>query len=159
MALIDEVKQMSDDDLGWALSVISQEIATRKELSAIPQKIEALNREYLSASGMTEGSAWVQPTGAHDAYPQGWEVRHNDKTWESLTPANVWEPGVSGWREVVLPEPPESEEGPSAADWVQPTGAHDAYGQDDRVSHAGKMWVSNVNGNVWEPGVYGWTAV
>lgn len=41
--------------------------------------------------------------------------------------------------------------------WSQPTGAHDAYGAGDRVSHNGKHWTSDADGNVWEPGVYGWT--
>lgn len=44
-------------------------------------------------------------------------------------------------------------------EWVQPIGAHDAYVQGDKVSHNGSNWVSSVNGNVWEPGVYGWEAV
>ena len=44
-------------------------------------------------------------------------------------------------------------------DWVQPTGAHDAYAAGAKVSHAGKHWTSNVDANVWEPGVYGWTEV
>lgn len=42
-------------------------------------------------------------------------------------------------------------------EWIQPTGAHNAYAQGAKVSHAGKHWVSNVAANVWEPGVYGWT--
>lgn len=42
-------------------------------------------------------------------------------------------------------------------DWVQPTGAHDAYGKGDKVAHNGKHWQSNIDGNVWEPGVYGWS--
>lgn len=42
-------------------------------------------------------------------------------------------------------------------EWVQPTGAHDAYGAGDKVSHNGKHWVSDVDANVWEPGVYGWS--
>lgn len=41
--------------------------------------------------------------------------------------------------------------------WSQPTGAHDAYSAGDRVSHSGKHWTSDADGNVWEPGVYGWT--
>jgi hypothetical protein len=44
--------------------------------------------------------AWVQPTGATDAYAIGARVRHNDKNWQSNTPANVWEPGVFGWDEI-----------------------------------------------------------
>lgn len=40
--------------------------------------------------------------------------------------------------------------------WSQPQGAHDAYKKGDKVSHKGKTWVSTVDNNVWEPGVYGW---
>ena len=40
--------------------------------------------------------------------------------------------------------------------WVQPLGATDAYKAGDKVSHNGKVWVSTVDNNVWEPGVYGW---
>ena len=35
-------------------------------------------------------------------------------------------------------------------DWIQPTGAHDAYAKGAKVSHNGKHWISNVDGNVWE---------
>lgn len=42
-------------------------------------------------------------------------------------------------------------------EWVQPIGAHDAYAQGAKASHGGKNWVSDVDNNVWEPGVYGWT--
>ena len=41
--------------------------------------------------------------------------------------------------------------------WGQPVGAHDSYNTGDKVSHDGKHWISNTDGNVWEPGVYGWT--
>lgn len=41
--------------------------------------------------------------------------------------------------------------------WSQPVGAHDAYSSGAKVSHNGKHWISSVDNNVWEPGVYGWT--
>lgn len=44
-------------------------------------------------------------------------------------------------------------------EWVQPTGAHDAYAKGAKVSHNGKKWVSTADANVWEPGVYGWDEV
>lgn len=51
-------------------------------------------------------------------------------------------------------------------DWIQPTGAHDAYYFGDVRAHAGKVWRSVVENaedgrprNVWEPGVYGWEEV
>ena len=43
--------------------------------------------------------------------------------------------------------------------WVQPLGAQDAYAKDAKVSHNGKHWISDVDANTWEPGVYGWTEV
>ena len=45
-------------------------------------------------------AAWVQPTGAHDAYLLGAQVTHNGHLWESLYAANVWEPGVFGWQDL-----------------------------------------------------------
>ena len=44
-------------------------------------------------------------------------------------------------------------------DWVQPLGAHDAYNIGAKVTHNGKRWTSDIDANVWEPGVYGWTEV
>lgn len=103
----------------------------------------------LMADAHTDGEAWVQPVGAHDAYPLGTTVTHEGKTWANITPANVWTPGVSGWREVVT-------EGYPA--WVQPTGAHDAYEVGDRVRFEGSDWESLIAGNVWSPTAYpaGW---
>ena len=44
-------------------------------------------------------------------------------------------------------------------EWIQPVGSTDAYAKGAKVSHTGKHWISDVDGNVWEPGVYGWTEV
>ena len=41
-------------------------------------------------------------------------------------------------------------------EWIQPTGAQDAYNTGDKVTHNSKHWISSVDANVWEPGVYGW---
>lgn len=44
-------------------------------------------------------------------------------------------------------------------EWIQPTGAHDAYNTGDKVSHNGKHWICTMDANVYEPGVYGWDEV
>lgn len=44
-------------------------------------------------------------------------------------------------------------------DWLQPTGSHDAYAINAKVTHNNKKWISTVDNNVWEPGVYGWNEV
>lgn len=41
--------------------------------------------------------------------------------------------------------------------WTQPLGASDAYMKGDVVSFNGELWTSDVDNNVWQPGVYGWT--
>ena len=41
--------------------------------------------------------------------------------------------------------------------WSAPVGAHDTYSAGAKVSHGEKHWISDQDGNVWEPGVYGWT--
>lgn len=41
-------------------------------------------------------------------------------------------------------------------DWVQPIGVQDAYMMGDKVSHNGSHWISIIDYNTWEPGVYGW---
>ena len=133
-----------------------QELELKEQLAQEQQKSEAsaaIAEAYihLNQQAHEDGQNWVQPTGVHDAYTKGITVKHNGKTWESIVFANVWEPGVSGWREVV------SEGGVAA--WVQPTGAHDAYQTNDRVTHNNKTWVSTHANNVWEPGVFGWGEV
>ena len=65
-----------------------------------------------------------------------------------------WTPDATAslWKEIGDPtaEYPE---------WSQPLGAFDAYAVGAKVSHNGKNWVSTVDDNVWEPGVYGWDEV
>lgn len=47
----------------------------------------------------------------------------------------------------------------AAVEWVQPTGAHNAYAAGAVVLYAGKTWTSTVSNNVWKPGVHGWVEV
>lgn len=150
MTIID-LTTLTSDELAQLQVDVEAEQGRRYAISTAPGRIAEENIRYLDAIGRVDGGQWAQPEGAHDAYPQAWVVEHNGKDWESLIPANVWEPGVSGWRELVAPE-----EGPAA--WVQPSGAHDAYKKGDRVSHLGGVWISTTDGNIWAPGVYGWTA-
>lgn len=41
-------------------------------------------------------------------------------------------------------------------EWVQPTGAHDAYNTGDKVSYNGKRYVCTIDANTYAPDVYGW---
>ena len=44
-------------------------------------------------------------------------------------------------------------------EWSQPIGSHDAYAMGDKVSYDNKKWVSTVDANVWQPGIYGWEEI
>lgn len=43
-------------------------------------------------------------------------------------------------------------------EWEQPDSTN-PYMQGDKVTHNDKTWESNIDNNVWEPGVYGWSEV
>lgn len=40
-------------------------------------------------------------------------------------------------------------------EWVRPTGVHDAYAKGAQVTHRNEKYVSKIDANVWEPGVFG----
>lgn len=89
------------------------------------------------------------------AYTVGKYRNYGSKLYRCVqdhTSQEGWEPDKAGNLWAVAADP--AEEWP---EWSQPMGAHDAYEEGAKVSHAGKHWVSDVNGNVWEPGTSGWT--
>ena len=153
-----DLTDLTDGELEDLQRRASVELERRQVASRLPEQIDRLVHAYLTGTGRESGQPWVQPTGAHDSYPEGWEVTHDGKTWVSLTPANVWPPGVSGWREV-----PAGGDGgePAVPEWVAPTGAHDTYATGDRVTFQGQVWQSALDGNTWSPADYpaAWTLI
>lgn len=84
-------------------------------------------------------------------------VRYNDLLYKCLqahTAQASWKPDVSPSLWVRVDDP--SHEFP---EWVQPTGATDAYNKGDKVSHNEKHWISDYDNNTWEPSVFGWSEV
>lgn len=152
-----ELAAMGDEEFAVLADRVQQEALRRRIQADAVVQAESAVRNWRAASGRAEGEEWVQPTGAHDAYPEGWHVVHDGRDWLSTTPNNVWEPGVSGWRERVS-DGDGGEDSGTYPEWIQPTGAHDAYDLDDRVTYDGRVWRSTTDENVWEPGVYGWEA-
>lgn len=72
---------------------------------------------------------------------------------QSHTSQTDWTPDATPalWTEVAKPG--------EIPVWKQPTGAQDAYMKGDKVHYPGKddpVYISTVDNNVWEPGVYGW---
>lgn len=85
--------------------------------------------------------------------PAGHRVRHGDKLYKLVqehTSQLGWEPGlVSMWTRVVIPDEC------VICDWVQPDSTN-GYMLGDKVRYREKIWVSVLDHNIWEPGVYGW---
>jgi hypothetical protein len=42
--------------------------------------------------------------------------------------------------------------------WQQPDSTN-GYMRGDKVTHNGFVWISDLDNNVWEPGIYGWRKV
>ena len=145
---------LDDPRLAALAARVEREVTRRRTLTRARENAQQANREYLLASGRAPGEAWAPPSSAIDAYPAGWTVAHGGKRWESLTASNVHEPGVSGWRQVPTDEAPVPE-------WVQPTGAHDAYAAGALVTFEGQVYRSRADGNAWSPAEYaaGWEPV
>lgn len=93
-----------------------------------------------------------QETGA---YRVGQIVRYKNnlyRTLQAFTSQKDWTPDTasSQWKRVGSPD------ASGVWPWSQPLGSTDAYAKGAIVTHNGKTWVSEIDGNVWEPGVYGW---
>lgn len=145
----------SDEELEELITAATAEFSVRKELIEAPAKANSAARRYRMIverdNEPGDPAPWVQPTGAHDAYPEGWAVSHSGAYWVSTTPANVWEPGVTGWRE-------ETDTGGGVyPEWKQPLGYHDAYQIGFIVTYGGNIYESVLDNNVWAPEVAGWS--
>ena len=89
------------------------------------------------------------------AYEMGERVRYEGTLYKCVQahPMNeTYIPGeaVSLWAEVLIPS--------GIPEWVQPESTN-PYMKGDHVMHNGYTWVSDIDFNVFEPGVAGWSVV
>lgn len=127
---------------------------TRGKAKQLRQLIESLALtldDETALTGIELFPVWT----TDKAYAVGDRVQYNSTLYKCVqahTSQASWTPDATPalWVIVSLDEYPE---------WKRPTGAHDAYSKDAKVSHNSKRWASDVDSNVWEPGVYGWSEV
>ena len=91
---------------------------------------------------------------AEDTYDAGERVRFGGALYKCLqghTAQADWTPAAapSLWAKVLTSDTGEP------LPWEQPDSTN-PYMKGDKVTHGGKTWVSTLDNNVWEPGVYGW---
>lgn len=90
-------------------------------------------------------------------YAVGDRVRYEDTLYKCLQAHAAqpdWNPvdASSLWAKVLIPNPDVIPE------WEQPDSTN-PYMKGDKVKHNEKTWESDIDNNVWEPGVYGWHEV
>lgn len=88
-------------------------------------------------------------------YAEGFKAQYGGVLYRCLTAhtsQDDWTPDVSPslFAKVLIPDEN------TIPEWEQPESTN-PYAKGDKVTHNGKTWVSDVDNNVWEPGVYGWT--
>lgn len=90
-------------------------------------------------------------------YKVGDRVLYNGTLYKCITAhtsQTAWTPtdAPSLWTKVLIPTPGVIPE------WEQPSSTN-PYAKGDKVKYNGKTWISDIDGNVWEPGAYGWSEV
>ena len=124
----------------------------RKYRSIIEQAAQSLDD-----STALEAASLYPKWASGVSYEAGMRVRYGDTLYTTLTThtsQSDWTPDVapSLFAKVLIPDDTVIPE------WEQPESTN-PYMTGDKVSHNGTTWVSTVDNNVWEPGVYGWSEV
>ena len=149
----EEIEAMQEAQAAYEASERTRPL-TESEVSRllIAQQINTLEVDDNTALRMVEFyPEWANGT----AYTVGYKVQYKGTLFKVLqdhTSQDGWEPNnaPSLWAKVLIPDENVIPE------WEQPDSTN-PYMTGDKVTHNSKTWVSDVDNNVWEPGVYGWT--
>ncbi len=142
-----------DEDAAYDILANSDEFA-----EYIDPEAEALNTILPILTDEQAGlipSVW--PIWAADIqYTAGTRVTHNGVVYKCLqdhTSQTDWAPNLapSLWAKCLV-------DSDTISEWEQPDSTN-PYMKGDKVTHNGSTWISDVDNNVWEPGVYGWSNV
>lgn len=137
-----------------------------------PQEPEELTAQWGFAWSTDPDKALPFVSIATSPYMTGDCCTEDGHVWRSTIDNNVWAPSgyPQGWTDLgevgaaESEEPgtkPEEPEATTYPEWVQPTGAEDAYNTGAVVTYNGKVYQSLMDGNVWSPAGYpqGWQEV
>ena len=132
-------------------------IEKARELRKILEKAMTAAQCLTEAEAITATCLHPKWSGDSVQYTAGQRVQDDGVLYTVLqahTSQPDWKPAAapSLFAKVLIPDPTVIPE------WEQPESTN-PYAKGDKVTHNGKTWVSDIDGNVWEPGVYGWTEV
>ena len=122
--------------------------AKAKQLRQLIEQLAVTLDDETALTGVELFPAWV----VGKAYAVNDRTQYNGTLYKCIqahTSQSDWMPSATPalWKTVSVDEYPE---------WVQPTGAHDAYNIGDKVTYNGQHYVCTSNANVYAPDVYGW---
>ena len=122
--------------------------AKAKQLRQLIEQLAVTLDDETALTGVELFPAWV----VGKAYAVNDRSQYNGTLYKCIqahTSQSDWMPSATPalWKTVSVDEYPE---------WVQPTGAHDAYNIGDKVTYNGQHYVCTSNANVYAPDVYGW---
>lgn len=198
---VEQAHALTDEALGALMSLVWAEQSQREVMRQAADEAERLAARYLEARdggavqsvplppgpgpdgqpvvdpgqptvALSDIAVWVQPTGAHDAYPQRYPVQHGGRVWRSLVAGNVWEPGADGpvptWEDItglstiITPAggdddtPPDVDPDVNPGAGVPPAWVEGAtYEAGARVTYQGHVWECVSKHTAWAG--TGWT--
>ena len=122
---------------------------------SLRKQIESL-AETLDDESALQTPELFQNWHENTSYEVGARVRYKGVLYKCLqthTSQSTWIPtdAPSLWTKVLIP-------GGEIPEWEQPDSTN-PYMNGDKVTHNGKTWISIIDNNVWEPGVYGWEEI
>lgn len=133
--------------------VVDKLAITIDEVDAFQEQLEAITNTLTDEDALSFNLLFEEwsPVGVYNINDR---VRHEGVLYKSLLAHEAqqgWSPAVapSLWAQILID--PEVE-GPQ--EWIQP-GPDNAYHQGDRVIHNGIAYESQIDNNIWEPGVVG----
>ena len=122
--------------------------AKAKQLRQLIEQLAVALDDETALTGVELFPAWV----IGKAYAVNDRAQYNGTLYKCIqahASQADWTPDATPalWKTVSVDEYPE---------WVQPTGAHDAYNIGDKVTYNGRHYVCTIDANVYAPDVYGW---
>ena len=129
---------------------------TLEEAKAIIDALVTLRNSAADEQALKASTLYPKWKAGTD-YQKDKRVLYNDILYKVLTDHTSqadWTPDAapSLFAKVLIPDKNVIPE------WEQPESTN-PYGKGDKVTHNGKTWWSTIDGNVWEPGVYGWEEI
>ena len=132
---------------------------TKQKARELRRKIEKAAISLDDADAVDAPELYPAWDGNGVRYTAGQRIRDGEKLYrvvQAHTSQPDWTPDVTPALFTEVAKPGE------IPVWKQPTGAHDAYMKDDKVYYPNdgdQIYMSEIDNNVWQPGVYGWKAV